>query len=40
MPELTQYTVEQVAEHNNRQSTWLIIHDRVYDVQKFLEEVS
>lgn len=40
MSELTQYTIEQVTEHNTRQSPWLIIHDKVYDVQKFLEEVS
>lgn len=39
MAELTQYTLEQVAEHNTRQSPWLVIHDRIYDVQKFLEEV-
>ena len=39
MSELQQYTLEQVAEHNTRQSPWVVIHDKVYDVQRFLEEV-
>ena len=29
-------TVEEVAKHKNRQSCWIIIHDKVYDVTKFL----
>jgi len=28
----------EVKEHNNGKSTWLIIHDKVYDVTKFLDE--
>lgn len=39
MAELTQHTLAQVAEHNKRDSPWLVIHDKIYDVQKFLEEV-
>jgi len=38
MADLKQLTLEEVAEHNTRKSTWLIIHDKVYDVTKFLEE--
>lgn len=34
------YTLEEVAQHNEKKSTWLVIHDLVYDVTKFLEEVS
>lgn len=30
----------EVKEHNNGKSTWLVIHDKVYDVTKFLDEVS
>jgi len=33
-----QFTIEEVKDHNNRNSNWLIIHDKVYDVTKFLEE--
>ncbi|KAJ3593091.1 hypothetical protein NHX12_005428 [Muraenolepis orangiensis] len=32
------YTLEDISEHNNRSSTWLVIHDKVYDVSDFLEE--
>ena len=33
------YTLEEVAQHNEKKSVWLLIHDNVYDVTKFLEEV-
>ncbi|RWS25604.1 cytochrome b5-like protein [Leptotrombidium deliense] len=33
------FTKEEVAKHKNKESTYLIIHDKVYDVTKFLEEV-
>ncbi|MCP9263030.1 Cytochrome b5 [Dirofilaria immitis] len=36
--DLKEYTVAEVAEHNNVSSTWLIIDNNVYDVTKFLEE--
>ncbi|XP_064640287.1 cytochrome b5-like isoform X2 [Lineus longissimus] len=34
----TTYTLEEVKKHNDSKSSWLVIHDRVYDVTKFLEE--
>lgn len=33
------YRLEEVQKHNNSQSTWIIIHHRIYDVTKFLDEV-
>ncbi|XP_064610269.1 cytochrome b5-like [Liolophura sinensis] len=30
--------LEEVKSHKDSKSTWLIIHDQVYDVTKFLEE--
>jgi cytochrome b involved in lipid metabolism len=35
---LKKYALKEVAEHTDRKSTWLVIHDKVYDVTKFLEE--
>uniref|UniRef100_A0A1A8DUM3 Cytochrome b5 type B n=1 Tax=Nothobranchius kadleci TaxID=1051664 RepID=A0A1A8DUM3_NOTKA len=32
------YTLEDVKVHNMINDTWLIIHDKVYDISKFLEE--
>ncbi|XP_035210208.1 cytochrome b5-like [Stegodyphus dumicola] len=32
------YTLEEIAEHNNKKSVWILIHSNVYDVTKFLEE--
>lgn len=34
------YTLEEIQEHKTSQSTWLILHRRVYDLTKFLEEAS
>lgn len=34
------YTLEEIQRHNHSRSTWLILHHKVYDVTKFLEEVS
>ena len=34
------YRLEEVSKHNDGRSTWLVIHNKVYDVTKFLEEVS
>lgn len=31
-------TGEEVAKHNNRESCWVIIHGRAYDVTEFLPE--
>lgn len=33
------YTLEEIRMHNMTNDTWLIIHDQVYDVSRFLEEV-
>ncbi|KAM9676693.1 cytochrome b5 isoform 1-T1 [Dama dama] len=32
------YTLEEIQKHNHSKSTWLIIHYKVYDLTKFLEE--
>ncbi|XP_019871500.1 cytochrome b5 [Aethina tumida] len=34
----TQYTLAQVKEHNDNKSTWIVIHNNVYDVTSFLNE--
>merc|ERR1719389_785877 len=31
-------TVEEVTKHNNKQSCWVILHDRVLDVTDFLKD--
>lgn len=33
------YTRAEVAKHNDSKSTWFIIHNSIYDVSKFLNEV-
>ena len=38
-PAVKSYTLDEINEHNNGKSCWLIVDDRVYDVTKFLEEV-
>ncbi|KAF1592194.1 UNVERIFIED_CONTAM: Cytochrome b5, partial [Eudyptes robustus] len=32
------YRLEEVQKHNSSQSTWIILHHRIYDVTKFLDE--
>ncbi|XP_020853351.1 cytochrome b5 [Phascolarctos cinereus] len=32
------YTLEEIRKHNHSKSTWLILHYKVYDLTKFLEE--
>nr|XP_043618893.1 cytochrome b5 [Erigeron canadensis] len=32
------FTLKEVAEHNDPKDCWLIIHGKVYDVTKFLED--
>ncbi|KAM4767134.1 cytochrome b5 type B [Cyanocitta cristata] len=32
------FTLEEVAKRNSSRETWLVIHGRVYDVTRFLEE--
>jgi hypothetical protein len=34
------YTLEGLQAHNTRESFWMLLHDKVYDVSKFLDEVS
>lgn len=34
------YSLAQVAEHNSNKSSWIVIHNNVYDVTAFLNEVS
>lgn len=33
------YTRAEVAEHNDNKKTWIIIHNNVYDLTNFLNEV-
>jgi len=32
------FRLSEVKEHNNVKSCWIIIHNKVYDITKFLEE--
>lgn len=34
------YSLEEVAKHNSIESLWLVVHDKVYDITAFSEEVS
>lgn len=34
------YSLAEIAKHNSNQSTWIVIHNNIYDVTKFLNEVS
>jgi len=34
----TKYSLEEVGNHKTSSSTWLVIHDKVYDVTKFLQD--
>lgn len=38
--ELKKYSREEVKIHNNVNSCWMIIDNKVYDITKFLDEVS
>ncbi|XP_013407480.1 cytochrome b5 isoform X2 [Lingula anatina] len=38
MPETKIYREEEVKKKNSAQECWLILHDKIYDVTKFLEE--
>lgn len=33
------YTFEEIRVHNMLNDTWLVIHDKVYDVTRFIDEV-
>ncbi len=32
------FTKEEVAKHNKAEDCWIIVHNKVYDVTKFLSE--
>lgn len=33
------YTFETLAQHNTREELWMLLHDKVYDVTAFMDEV-
>ena len=35
----TLYRMEEVKKHKDVKSAWIVVHNKVYDVTKFLEEV-
>lgn len=37
---LKTYSLAEIATHNSNQSSWIVIHNNIYDVTKFLNEVS
>lgn len=39
-PAVRKLTLEEVKTHNSAGSSWLVIHNQVFDVTKFLDEVS
>lgn len=39
MTTVKKFTIAEVKEHNTPDDLWLIIHDKVYNVTKFLNEV-
>jgi hypothetical protein len=40
MSDVKQFTYDDLNEHKSRDSLWLTIHKKVYDVTAFLDEVS
>jgi len=36
--DLKKYALKDIESHKDKTSTWIVIHDKVYDVTKFLEE--
>ncbi|XP_015923335.1 cytochrome b5 [Parasteatoda tepidariorum] len=36
--EIKKYSLEEIADHHDKKSTWILIHGNVYDVTNFLEE--
>lgn len=38
--ELKEIRASEVAQHKDKKSTWIIIHDNIYDVTEFLDEVT
>lgn len=40
MAQVNQYSLAEVKQHSTKTDLWVIIRDKVYDVTKFLEDVS
>jgi len=38
MPEAKRFSLKEIEKHNTKESCWIVIHDNVFDVTKFLEE--
>jgi cytochrome b involved in lipid metabolism len=38
MAEVKEYTYQDVAEHNTKKDLFLVVHDKVYDCTKFIDE--
>ena len=38
MAEAAEFTYQDVAEHNTSKDLYMVIHDKVYDVTKFVDE--
>lgn len=39
LEELPEFDWDEIKKHNNKSGLWLVVHDCVYDVTSFLEEV-
>ena len=37
---LKKYSWEEIKEHQSPESLWVVVHDKVYDVTNFMDEVS
>lgn len=35
----TVYTLDEISKHNTRNDLWVIIHNKVYNVTEFIQEV-
>ena len=35
---MLKYTLDQVSDHTDRKNMWMVIHGKVYDITKFLED--
>ncbi|KAJ2671843.1 Cytochrome b5 [Coemansia spiralis] len=38
MPETKSFTAKEIAKHCTRDDIWIVVHGKVYDVTKFLDE--
>ncbi|KAJ1643810.1 hypothetical protein J3B02_006181 [Coemansia erecta] len=38
MSEVKTFTADEIEKHCTRDSIWIVVHDKVYDVTKFLDE--